>query len=73
MTIKTYVEEFPPGTRIVVRADKSEGTDHDFNGRRGTVVAYGRALAVEFDKPPRHCANPVIICLHNLRHERRRT
>lgn len=67
MTELTYRQEFPSGTRVVVRAGKGEGTDCEFNGRKGTIVEFYKALAVEFDKPPRHGTNPVIICLHNLR------
>lgn len=63
----TYRDDFPIGSRVIVRAGKDEGTDHDFNGQSGTIVKFGEALAVEFDKPPRYGTNPVLICLHNLR------
>lgn len=62
----TYREEFTPGTRVVVRAGPGEGTDHEANGRQGTMVAVGRALAVNLDKPPRYWSNPAFICMHNL-------
>jgi hypothetical protein len=35
--VGTYRDEFPPGTRVVIRAAKSDGTDYDFNGRKGTM------------------------------------
>ena len=68
--VLTYREEFPPGTRVVVRAGKGDGTDHDYNGRTGTIVEYYKCLAVELDKPPRYGTNPVLISLHTLRHLR---
>lgn len=67
MKILTYREEFQAGTRVVVRASKEEGTDHDFNGRKGTMVEFCGGLAVELDKPPRYGNNPVLVCMHNLR------
>jgi hypothetical protein len=62
--VGTYRDEFPPGTRVVIRATKSDGTDYDFNGRKGTVVEYKKCLAVELDKPPKYGTNPVLISLH---------
>lgn len=62
----TYREEFPPGTRVIVSAGPNEGTDHEFTGRTGTMVEYGKGLAVEIDRLPRYWKNPVIICMHNL-------
>jgi hypothetical protein len=70
-TIKTYREEFPPGTRVVVRTTPGEGTDCEFEGRKGTMVAMGEYLAVDFDKPPKYWPNPYLISLHNLRHTKR--
>jgi hypothetical protein len=66
--MKTYRDEFPAGTRVVVRAKKSDGSDYDFNGRKGTIVEFGKCLAVELDKPPQYGTNPVLIGLHILRH-----
>ena len=63
----TYRDEFPDGTRVVVRANKGEGTDHDFNGQRGTIVDFCGCIAVKMDKPPRYGSNPVLISPHNLR------
>lgn len=63
----TYREEFPVGTRVVVRAAKSDGTDYDFNGWKGTIVEFYKCLAVEMDRPPRYGTNPVLISLHCLR------
>lgn len=64
--VKTYREEFPFGTRVVVRASVSEGTDGDFNGRYGTVVEHGQFMAVEFDRPIQGYPNPYLISPHNL-------
>lgn len=64
---KTYRDEFPAGARVVVDANKNEGTDHEFNGRSGVVVEFGRWIAVKFDKLPKYWTNPVLICPHNLR------
>jgi hypothetical protein len=69
--IKTYREEFQPGTRVIVRALPGEGTDHGWNGKVGTMVEMGRALAVNFDKPLKYWPNPYPICMHNLRHTNR--
>lgn len=66
-TVLTYREEFQPGTRVVVRAGAGEGSDHEFNGRTGTMVDYHGHLAVEIDRLPRYWENPVLICMHNLR------
>lgn len=66
--MKTYREEFPPGTRVVVRASKGDGSDYEFNGRKGTIVEFHKCLAVELDKPPRYGSNPVLISLHCLSH-----
>lgn len=63
----TYRDEFPPGTRVVIRAGKGEGSDHDHNGQTGTVVEYYKCLAVELDKPPRYGSNPVLIAPHCFR------
>ena len=66
--MRTYRDIFPIGTRVVVRADKSDGSDHEFNGRRGTMVEIGKCLGVQFDNPPKHWPNPYLISLHTLRH-----
>jgi hypothetical protein len=66
--IGTYRDEFPPGTRVVIRAAKSDGTDYDFNGRKGAVVEFYKCLAVELDKPPKYGSNPVLISPHCFRH-----
>jgi hypothetical protein len=64
----TYRDVFPIGSRVVVdAADPREGTDHEFNGRKGTIVEFCKCLAVEFDKPPKYWKNPALICMHNLR------
>ena len=63
----TYRDEFPPGTRVVIRAGKDEGSDHDYDGRRGTVVEHYKCLAVELDKPPKYGTNPVLISPHCFR------
>lgn len=68
MTIRTYREEFPVGARVIVRAEKSDGTDYDFNGRKGTVVQFYKCLALELDKPPKYGSNPVLISLHCWHH-----
>lgn len=70
VTYRTYRDKFPAGTRVVVEAGKSEGTDHEFNNREGMMVEFGQCLAVEFDHPPKYWRNPVLICMHNLRHTR---
>lgn len=70
MTTGTYRDEFPVGTRVVVRAAKSDGSDYDYNGQKGTIVEFYKCLAVELDKPPRYGNNPVLISLHTLRHLR---
>lgn len=67
----TYAETFPIGCRVVVRAGAREGSDHEFNGRAGTVVGHGPWFTVDFDKPPRGWPNPYMgICPHNLRAEK---
>lgn len=69
--IKTYREEFPVGTRVKVVAGPAEGTDHEFNGRAGTIVEYGQFIAVELDRPPKYWRNPCLISPSNLRHTKR--
>jgi len=66
----TYRDDFPPGTRVIVHApDPREGSDHEFHGRTGTIVDHGKCRAVEIDRLPRYWKNPVILCMHNLRHD----
>jgi hypothetical protein len=68
--ILTYPEQFPPGSRVTIKASPHEGTDHRFNKRNGTVKEWPRyTLAeVEFDEPPHGLPNPYLIVCHNLRH-----
>jgi ribosomal protein L21E len=66
--MKTYREMFPDGARVVVEAGPAEGTDHEFNGRTGTVRhAQGGWITVQIDRPPPYWRNPAILCPHNLR------
>lgn len=63
----SYRDDFPIGSRVIVNAPCGEGSDCEFNGRAGTVVAHGQWFGVKFDKPPRYWPNPTTICPHNLR------
>jgi hypothetical protein len=65
----TYRDTFVVGTRVVVCASEAEGTDHEFNGRCGTIVKRGQYVAVDLDRPLKYWPNPAFICLHNLRKE----
>lgn len=68
--IVTYPEQFPPGTRVLIKAGRFEGTDHHYNDRIGTVerwVGYTSAQVL-FDKPVKDMPNPYLIVCHNLRH-----
>ena len=62
-----YEELFPIGTRVMVVApDPSEGSDHRFNGKLGTVERHGHWMSVRLDKPLATWPNPVTVCPHNL-------
>lgn len=66
MMTLTYQEKFTPGTKVVVRAGPGEGTDHDYNGRTGTVEKYSHWVGVCLDRPLRDGRKSVMICPHNL-------
>ena len=63
-----YKDKFPIGSRVKVSAPASEGSDHAFTGRTGTVIAHGGWFTIDFDKPPHGWPNPYTgVCPHNLR------
>jgi hypothetical protein len=68
--IITYPEQFPPGTRVLIKASPYEGTDRFFNNRTGTVKRWAgyTSAEIEFDKPVKDLPNPYLIVCHNLRH-----
>lgn len=64
-----YPEIFPAGADVVIRATHGEGTDCEFNGRRGRIVRWHECsdAYVLFEKAPRGWPNPAWITAHNLR------
>jgi hypothetical protein len=65
--MKTYREEFPPGTRVLVDSSADTGTDSEFNGCTGTVVRFDQFIAVRIDKLPPYWRNPALLSPSNLR------
>lgn len=55
-------ESFPPGTHVIVRAGPREGSDRDFNGRRGVVVAFDPSL--KWTSPRALLAPEQNVCVH---------
>jgi hypothetical protein len=55
------------GDRVVVSAGPQEGTDHQYDGRTGTVIEADMLIAVRFDDPPPGWPKVGVICRHNLR------
>lgn len=66
----TYEEQFPAGTRVVIRCSEP-GTDRLMHNKAGEVVRYWSAgfLLIRFDETPRYGNNPRFIGASHVRHE----
>lgn len=62
-------ETFPVGTRVIVHAaTPMEGSDYDWHGYTGTLLANGPWTLVQMDSKPRAWpSKEVYLCNHNLR------
>jgi len=69
---RTYnYETFPLGTRIKVHAPQAmDGSDHDWHGYTGMVIAQNHWTVCRMDKKPRHWpSHEVYLNEFNLRRE----